>query len=74
MAFRYLSAGESHGPCLVGPQAGVKEDVPEGEYYIGTPAVPKRTFAQSLLLPRQVDKLKAKLAEMEARLKAIEGK
>ena len=63
-----------HERAQVGPQAGVKEDVPEGEYYIGTPAVPKRTFAQSLLLPRQVDKLKAKLAEMEARLKAIEGK
>ena len=63
-----------HERAQVGPQAGVKEDVPEGEYVLGTPAQPKRTFAQTLLLPRQVDKLKAKIADLEARLKSIEGK
>ena len=63
-----------HERAQVGPQAGVKEDVPDGEYVMGTPALPKRSFAQTLLLPRQVDKLKAKIDALEARLKAIEGK
>lgn len=63
-----------HERAQVGPQAGVKEDVPEGEYVIGAPAVPKRTFAQTLLLPRAVEKLKAKLTALEARLKAVESK
>ncbi len=58
----------------VGPQAGVKEDVPEGEYVVGTPAVPKRKFAEGLLLPRLVDKLKAKVATLEAKVKELESK
>jgi UDP-3-O-[3-hydroxymyristoyl] glucosamine N-acyltransferase len=63
-----------HERAQVGPQSGVKEDVPEGEYVLGTPAMPKRAFAQSLLIGRQVEKQKAKIADLEARLKALEGK
>lgn len=63
-----------HERAQVGPQSGVKEDVPEGEYYIGSPAMPKRKFAESLLLPRAVDKLKKKLADLEAKVKTLEGK
>ena len=61
-----------HERAQVGPQSGVKEDVPEGEYYVGTPAIPKRKFAEGLILPRVVDKLKAKLAALEAKVKALE--
>ena len=52
----------------VGPKSGLSKDVPEGEYYIGLPACPKREFGAQLLLPRQVDKLKKQVAELQARL------
>lgn len=55
----------------VGPKSGLSKDVPEGEYYLGLPAYPKREFAATLLLPRQVDKLKQQVAELEARLTAL---
>ena len=54
----------------VGPKSGLSKDVPAGEYYLGLPAIPKRDFAAQLLVPRQVEKLKARVAELEARLKA----
>ncbi len=63
-----------HERAQVGPQSGVKEDVPEGEYVVGTPAVPKRKFAESLLLPRVVEKLKKKLGDLEAKVKALENR
>ena len=63
-----------HERAQVAPQAGVKEDVPEGEYVAGTPAIPKRKFAEGLLLPRLVDKLKKKVADLEAKVKALESK
>ncbi len=61
-----------HERAQVAPQAGVKEDVPEGEYVAGTPAVPKRKFAESLLFPRILEKLKRKVADLEAKVKALE--
>ena len=63
-----------HERAQVGPQSGVREEVPEGEYVLGTPAVPKRKFAESLLLPRQVDKLKKKIADLEAKIKTLEAR
>ncbi len=63
-----------HERAQVAPQAGVKEDVPEGEYVVGTPAIPKRKFAEGLLLPRVVDKLKKKVADLEAKLKELEAR
>ena len=54
----------------VGPKSGLSKDVPEGEYYLGLPAYPKREFAATLLVPRQVEKLKQRVAELEARLDA----
>lgn len=63
-----------HERAQVAPQAGVKEDVPEGEYVAGTPAVPKRKFAEGLLLPRIVEKLKKKIEALEAQVKALSGK
>jgi UDP-3-O-[3-hydroxymyristoyl] glucosamine N-acyltransferase len=55
----------------VGPKSGLSKSVPEGEYYLGLPAIPKREFAAQLLTPRHVEKLKAKVAELEARLDAL---
>jgi UDP-3-O-[3-hydroxymyristoyl] glucosamine N-acyltransferase len=55
----------------VGPASGLSKNVPEGEYYLGLPACSKREFGAQLLLPRTVDKLKAKVAELESRLKAL---
>lgn len=54
----------------VGPKSGLSKDVPPGEYYIGLPACPKREFGAQLLLPRQVEKLKKQVAELQARLDA----
>ena len=56
----------------VGPQAGLSKDVPPGEFVLGSPAMPKREFAVGLTVPRTVEKLKARVAELEARLAAIE--
>ena len=55
----------------VGPKSGVSKDVPAGEYFIGQPAMPKREFAATLLVPRQVEKLKLQVAELKARLDTI---
>ena len=56
----------------VGPQAGVSKDVAPGDFVLGAPAVAKKTFAVSLTVPRAVEKLKARIAELEARLAAVE--
>ncbi len=56
----------------VGPRAGVSKDVPPGEYVIGEPAVSKREFVKTLATPRQVEKLKTRVAELEARLALLE--
>jgi UDP-3-O-[3-hydroxymyristoyl] glucosamine N-acyltransferase len=53
----------------VGPKSGLSKNVPEGEYYIGLPACSRREFGAQLLVPRQVDKLKAKVADLEARVR-----
>lgn len=57
----------------VGPRAGVSKDVPAGEYVIGEPAVTKREWVKTLSAPRQVEKLKERVAALEARLAKLEG-
>ncbi len=52
----------------VGPKSGLSKDVPAGAYYLGLPAVSRREFGAQMLVPRQLDKLKAKVAELEKRL------
>jgi len=54
----------------VGPKSGLSKDVPAGEYVLGLPAIPRREFAATLLVPRQVEKLKRQLAEIQAGLAA----
>ena len=49
----------------VGPKSGLSKDVPPGEYVLGLPALPKREFAATLLLPRLVEKLKARIEALE---------
>ena len=56
----------------VGPASGLSKDVPPGEYVLGLPAIPKREFAGTLLVPRQVEKLKARVDALEARLRELE--
>ena len=56
----------------VGPKSGLAKDVPPGEYVLGLPALPKREFANTLLVPRLVEKLKARVAALEERLKTLE--
>jgi len=55
----------------VGPASGLTKDMPEGEFYLGLPAVPRRELAATLLLPRTVDKLKNKIAALEAKVKEL---
>jgi UDP-3-O-[3-hydroxymyristoyl] glucosamine N-acyltransferase len=56
----------------VGPQAGISKNVPPGEFVMGSPAMSKKEFVVGLATPRAVDKLKHRVAELEARLAALE--
>lgn len=58
----------------VGPASGLSKDVPPGEFYLGLPAVSRRELGAQLLLPRMVDKLKAKVAALEERLSQLDAK
>ncbi|MBP5510583.1 MAG: UDP-3-O-(3-hydroxymyristoyl)glucosamine N-acyltransferase [Kiritimatiellae bacterium] len=64
---------EIHDRAQVGPQAGVSKDVPSGTYFLGTPASPKKEFAATLLIPREVAKLRKQVAELKQRLEALES-
>lgn len=55
----------------VGPASGLSKNVPEGEFYLGLPAVSRREFGATMLLPRTVDKLKKKIAALEAKVKEL---
>jgi len=55
----------------VGPASGLTKDIPEGEFYLGLPAVPRRELAASMLLPRTVDKLKKKIAVLESKIQQL---
>ena len=58
----------------VGPASGLSKDVPPGEFYLGLPAVSRRELGAQLLLPRMVDKLKAKVSALEERLSQLDAK
>lgn len=64
---------EIHDRAQVGPQAGVSKDVPPGAYFLGAPAAPKKEFAATLLVPREVAKLRKQVAELKQRLDALES-
>ena len=56
----------------IGAQSGIGKDVPPGEFMLGSPALPKKDFVATMVLPRTVAKLKARIGELEARLAALE--
>jgi UDP-3-O-[3-hydroxymyristoyl] glucosamine N-acyltransferase len=55
----------------IGPQSGVSKDVPPGEFVIGAPAQSKRAFVATLAMPRQIERLKKQVADLEARLAEV---
>ncbi len=68
----HLSVGDR---AQVGPQSGVSKDVPPGEFVLGAPAQPKRDYVVTTLgVPRQVERLKARVSELESRLEALQQK
>ena len=61
----HLNIGDG---AQVGAQSGLSKDVPPGAFVVGSPAVSRKAFARNLLLARDVDRLKQRVAELEARL------
>jgi UDP-3-O-[3-hydroxymyristoyl] glucosamine N-acyltransferase len=59
--------------CRIGGTSGVAKDVAPGATLIGTPAEPQRDFMTRLILPKTVNKLKAQLKDLEAKIKKLEG-
>jgi len=64
----HLTVGDR---AQVGPASGLTKSIPEGEFYIGLPAVSRREFATTMFLPRKVDKLKKQIAALEAKVKEL---
>jgi len=58
----------------VGPASGLAKDVPPGEFYLGLPAVSRRELGAQMLMPRQIEKLKAKVTALETRLSQLDAK
>ncbi|MEI7946178.1 MAG: UDP-3-O-(3-hydroxymyristoyl)glucosamine N-acyltransferase [bacterium] len=58
----------------VGPASGLAKDVPPGEFYLGLPAVSRRELGAQMLMPRQIEKLKTKVAALEERLSQLDAK
>ena len=55
----------------VGPQCGLSRDVAPGEYVIGTPQQSMREFVSWVSSPKQISKLKEKVKELEAQVRAL---
>ena len=67
----HLKVGDG---AVVGAQAGVPKDLPGGQMYLGSPAVPRLEFGKSLAHVAGIPKLKEQLKALEARLAALERK
>lgn len=65
----HLKVGDG---AVVGAQAGVPKDLPGGQMYLGSPAVPRLEFGKSLAHVAGIPKLKEQLKALEARLAALE--
>ena len=59
--------------AVVGAQGGVTKDVPAGAYVWGTPATPFKKYSKSLSSLNRLPKLQERVAELEARLRKLEG-
>ncbi|MEI7879886.1 MAG: UDP-3-O-(3-hydroxymyristoyl)glucosamine N-acyltransferase [bacterium] len=60
--------------AIVMAQSGVSKDVPPASILLGTPAMPAREFKKLHANSMRLPELKQKVAELEARIKMIEGK
>lgn len=65
----HLKVGDG---AVFGGQAGVTKDLPGGQMYLGSPAVPRLEFGKSLAQVASLPKLKEQLKALEARLAALE--
>jgi UDP-3-O-[3-hydroxymyristoyl] glucosamine N-acyltransferase len=65
----HLTIGDG---AVIGAQAGVPKDLPGGQMYLGSPAVPRLEFGKSLAHVASLPKVKKRLKELEARLAALE--
>ncbi len=52
----------------IGAQSGVHKDVPGDTFVVGAPAVSRREIVRSLMVPKQVEKLKRRMKALEAEL------
>jgi UDP-3-O-[3-hydroxymyristoyl] glucosamine N-acyltransferase len=50
---------------VLGPKAGVHKDVPEGERYVGVPAVPEADCYRSVMLTQKLPEMKQQLRKLE---------
>jgi UDP-3-O-[3-hydroxymyristoyl] glucosamine N-acyltransferase len=60
--------------AVVGAQAGVTKDVPPKTYVLGSPALPREQMKRNHAAVMRLPHLKEKVADLEARLKALEDK
>ena len=67
----HLTIGEH---AVVGAQGGVTKDVAPKTYVWGTPATPFEKYSKSLAQVNRLPKLQKKVAELEAKLTALEAK
>lgn len=58
--------------ATVGAQAGVMNDIPEGEMWLGTPAMHNRQMKRIFIGWQRLPELLQRVAELERQLKAIE--
>ena len=60
--------------AVIGAQAGVAKDLPGGQMYLGSPAVPRLEYGKSLAHVAALPKLKEQLKDLAARLAALEAR
>lgn len=60
--------------AVIGAQAGVTKDIPPKTYNIGFPATPQREYAETYANLKRIPALKKQIAELEARVKALENR
>lgn len=57
---------------VVGAQAGVTKDLPPGQMFLGSPAIPRMDFARQMACINGIPKLKAAIKQLADKLKEME--